>query len=242
MVERDRDAEAVFFRKTHPFPDDVPVVEDTVVGEHDPLGKSCCPARVLDVDRIVEIEHLSPCNKLVIADLLPLLHQVRPGIHAIVRDIPEEDHVFQEREFFRVQSPGPGLLRIRTGFVEHPDIIRGFEPSLQNQGLDLGLLQNIFQFIRPVCRVDIHHDGADRGCGKLDGDPFGIIHCPDSHPVTFLDSQRHQPLCEAIDLGEEVPIGPPDILVDRDYRFRVRMAGGDRREHFTESETKKGLG
>src|SRR5690606_41539628 len=102
MVERYRDTMSLFFRKSHSLPDYVPVVEDTLVGEHGTLGKFCCPARILDVDGIVEIEHLSPGNKLVIADLLPLLHQVRPGIHAIVGDIPEKDHIFQEREFFRV--------------------------------------------------------------------------------------------------------------------------------------------
>ena len=56
MVERYRDADAVFGRQALRSTDKVGVVEDVVVGECRPLGCSCGAAGELDVDRLVELQ------------------------------------------------------------------------------------------------------------------------------------------------------------------------------------------
>jgi len=58
---------------------------------------------------------------------------------------------------------GLALVRLRAGLVEHPYVVRGFEPALHDQGRDLGLLEHVFELVGAVRRVDVHHDCTDLG-------------------------------------------------------------------------------
>ena len=56
VIERHRDADPILGRVVDSFSNEVAVVQDVVVGESRALGEAGGSGRVLDVDRVVELE------------------------------------------------------------------------------------------------------------------------------------------------------------------------------------------
>ena len=240
VVERDRDAEPVFLGEAHALADDEPVVENVVVGQDDTFREPRGAARVLNVDGVVKRERLAPLDQLVHGDLVRLFQELVPGEHAVVGDIPEEYRVFKERELLARDPAGLCLVRLGTGLVEHPHVVRGLEPALDDERLDLGLLEHVLEFVGAVGRVEVDHDGAYLGGRKLDDYPFGIVHCPDTDPVAFLHAKAHQAAGDLVYLFKKFAVRQPDILVHGYDRFSIRVFCRDAVNHLANCHSQQG--
>jgi len=105
-----------------------------------PFGKSCRPAGIHDVDGIVKIKGLLPCDELVHAHFASPFYNLGPPEHSGVAFLPHEDGILEEWKFITLVVPGARGADFRTCFAEHADVIRGLERSLDDDGLDLCLL------------------------------------------------------------------------------------------------------
>ncbi len=92
---------------------------------------------------------------------------------------------------------------------------------------DAGLPQDVLQLVRPVGRVDVHHDDADTGGGVLDEDPLGAVDRPDADPVALGDALGEQGPRHLVDGGAELGVGPAPSGRHVDEGLAVRV-GGDR--------------
>ena len=71
VIQRYRHTNSVMFGIPGTLTDEVPIVENVVVGEGGPFRKSSRPARVLDVDGIVELQTVGAAPKSVHRHALP---------------------------------------------------------------------------------------------------------------------------------------------------------------------------
>lgn len=135
---------------------------------------------------------------------------------------------------------GLRLERLRAGLVEHPDVVGGLEPPLDEERLDLGLLHGVLELVGPVCRVDVHHDGADLCRGELGEHPFRVVQRPYGDPVPALHVERHEGACQNVDALKEFRVSPADVLVNGDERIAVRMRRRDSVQHLTDGDAEQG--
>ncbi|OPY41087.1 MAG: hypothetical protein A4E41_01086 [Methanoregulaceae archaeon PtaU1.Bin066] len=199
----------------------------------DPLGKARGPACIHDIDGIIEVKRLLPGHELILAHRLAAGDDLRPGEHPLLRFIAHEDDILQEWEFLGLQVPRARGVDFRACLAEHPNIVRGLEPALDNHCLDLGLLEDILELVRAVGRVDIHHDGSDPGGGALGQYPLGMVHCPDPYAISLLHPDRHKAPGEIVYPPEEFTVGVADPLVHRDQRIGAGILPGYPVQHLT---------
>ena len=72
--------------------------------------------------------------------------------------------------------------------------------------------------------IDVHEDGADRGCGVLNENPFVAVGRPDADPVAPGDAAREQASGHGIGLVDEFAVGRPVSLVGNNQRLAFRHA------------------
>ncbi len=99
VKEGDRDAEAVFFGEFHAFADVEAVVDDVVVGEHDPFGETGGAGGVLHVDGFMAVEGGFNGVQFSVGHLLPQFDDAVEVEHAGGGFLADEDDVFQEWQF-----------------------------------------------------------------------------------------------------------------------------------------------
>src|SRR5262249_11840135 len=69
---------------------------------------------------------------------------------------------------------------------------RALEPIGQEQRSDVGLLEDVCEFMGAVGRVDVDQNGADVCGGELGQDPLRPVGGPNAEVVAALDAEGHQ--------------------------------------------------
>ena len=168
-----------------------------MVREGRALGEPGRAGRVLDVDRLVEVE-------------LGLARRERRCVVAAARE--ELVPLGAEQDALRV-APGASHGR------DELDVVGVLEPGREDQDGAAGLVQRVLELVAPVRRVDVDEDRADLRGRELHDHPLGAVRRPDPDPVASDDAGREQAASAAVDLGAELCVGPADPLVARDDRF-----------------------
>jgi hypothetical protein len=189
VVERHRNAEPVLLCEPDQLGDEVAVVQDVVVAEGGAFGETRSSGGVLDVDRVRWLQRRRSGGQIGGAGLVGPVEQRRPGGCADV------NHVGKSSAF-------------RPDLVEHADVVARLELGRGDHQAGAGLDQRVGQLVGPVCRVDVHQDGAGLRCGDLDDRPLCAVRCPDPHPVPACDSGRDQRSCEPVTVALELAPGP----------------------------------
>ena len=170
VVERHRDADPVGFRVAAALTDEEPVVQDVVVRERRALREAGRAARVLDVDRVVEVE---------VGGSGPQRVDRNPG-RALTEIVPlrrvEEDHLLER-----------GDLGVHLG--DHRHVVRRLERRRRDQHAAAGLVERVLELARPVRRVDVDQDHADLRRRVLHEDPLDVVGAPDADPVAGLEPE-----------------------------------------------------
>ena len=200
MIERHRRANAIRLIRPQHQPDRHAVVDQAAVREHDALGQSGGPRCVLNVSDVVG--RCVECGYVAAV-----------GDHLVPGGVAQPDDVLE----------GQGIAITR--FVEDLAIIRARVLLPQKQRADMGLFQDVSQFVRAVRRVDVdqHHPGA-RG-GMLHEDPLHAVARPDAGAVARAQSKAGQSACRARDLAIEFAPGEANILMADHQRVPVGKAG-----------------
>ena len=107
VIERHGDEEPVAVREAEELRREVPVVQDIVMAERGALRVAGGAARVLDVDRVVELLLALPPRQVLGAHRRRLRQQLGPGEHAGRARLAEPDHAAQVGQGRRPRA-GPG--------------------------------------------------------------------------------------------------------------------------------------
>src|SRR5690606_35911834 len=91
------DTAFIIRRKLHVHTGKVTVVDDVVVGEHHPFGKTCRPGGVLHVDHVVAAGKRTQSPELVVRHALPQQQHLGGVVHAAVLLLSDVDHILQSR-------------------------------------------------------------------------------------------------------------------------------------------------
>ena len=176
-----------------------------MVGERRPLRETGGAARVLDVDRVVEVELLAVGRQVsrvagARGELLP------------VRGV-EVDRALE-------------LRQIRPDVVDHLDevgvlqALRGDDPPAAR------LHERVLKLVHAVGGIDVDEDHPGlRGCVLGQG-PFGAIGAPHSHPVALAQAGGEHPAREPIHRFAELRIRVANPVAAVDERLGI----GDARD------------
>ena len=165
VVEGHGDAEAVALVHLHAVADVEGVGEDVVVGEGRALGVAGGAGGVLDVDGVVGAALGLASLEIRCANVLGLSQQVVPAPHAGGRGSVtlivgrDEDEVTQVREGAGAQLAGRRFEQLGDQLVNHRHVVRGAEAADEDEGGELGLLQQVGQLVGAVGGVDVDQDG-----------------------------------------------------------------------------------
>ena len=203
VVERHGDADAVVLRVAAQLADEEPVVEDVVVAERRALGEAGGAARVLDVDRVVELQARGAVAQRLGVGAVRLGEQLVPVGRA------EEDDALERRE-------------VAADLVDHRDVVRGLERLRADEQPAAGLLERVGELGRPVGGVDVHEDDARLRGRELRQRPLGAVRRPDADAVADLEPRGHERASEPVGRRVELRVGHAGSLVARDER---RMVG-----------------
>src|SRR5579872_5814252 len=204
VVERHRNADAVPFGVPQGLADEEAVVEDVVVREGRPLGKPGRAGRVLNVDRVVELQRRLQALELGTGDLVRIVQQRLPSVF--------EDETLPE------PRAAPAHL------VEHGDIVRLAEAAGEREKTDAGLPEGVLELGRLVAGVDRHKDRADPRRRVLEYGPLEPVRRPDSNAVAFAHAPRQEAARGPAGLLPELPVRSPVPLVTNDERLAIRDA------------------
>ena len=92
-------------------------------------------------------------------------------------------------------------LQVGAHFREQCEVIGGLEAVGEQQHGDVGLLEDVLQFVGAVGGVDVDQHGARVGGGELDHDPLRPVGGPDADVLAAADAERHQGAGRLPDLG-----------------------------------------
>src|SRR5260370_32705176 len=90
-----------------------------------------------------------------------------------------------------------------------------------NQQRAAGLLQDVFQLVRAICRIDIDQDRADPGGGVLDQHPLVTIGCPNANSVALGNAAAQEGARYRVHLVPEFAIGRTVALVGDDQGLAI---------------------
>ena len=202
VEERHGEAHAVGRRVAEQLTDEVPVVEQVVVGQGHAFGESGGSRGVLQVDGVVGVEF--------VGDRFEALgHFGARGLREFTasRQQGGEEFCWVEGVFgvgvwggfrggFRVLV---GVWRVDVDELEAGHLGVDFPGNGHEVGVwgcrDLadehghaGLFDHVFKFVGTVCRVDVDQNCAQFGACVHDDDPFGEVLGPNSYAVALLDA------------------------------------------------------
>jgi hypothetical protein len=189
--------------------DEEAVVEDVVVRERRALGEAGRPARVLDVDRVVEGQLGHPRGDRVAVGLA--------GAELVPLGTVDEDRPLER-------------LHPAADLVDHGGVVAGLERTGAEQQPHARLAQRVLELVRAIGGVDVDEDRADLGRRVLDDDPLRAVGRPDAHAVAHADPEAQQPGRRGVDRRLELRVGQAHVLVAADERGAVGEAGRRARE------------
>jgi hypothetical protein len=174
-----------------------------VVRERRALREAGGPGRVLDVDRVVELQLGLAGGELVRAHALGVAQKRLPA-------------VLQHQRLAQLPAAPPDL-------TQHSDVVGGAEPLRQHQEAGPRLGERVLQLRRLVGGVDVDQDGAHSRGRVLDHDPLVPVGGPDADAVAPADAARHEPASGQPGLLPELAVRGPVALAADHERLTVAV-------------------
>jgi len=174
-----------------------------VVRERRALGEAGRPARVLDVDRVVEGQRRHSCVDRV---AVGLARAERRPLAAV-----DEDRALE-------------LVEAARDLLDNGGVVAGLEGAGAEQQPHARLAQHVLELVRAVRRVDIDQDRADLRGGVLHEDPLRAVRRPDPDTIAGADPGAQQPARDGVDGGVELGVGHAHVLMAAHERGAVGEA------------------
>ena len=123
VEKRYRNTEPVLFGKLHALADIEAVVDNIVMGQHDPFGETGRTGGVLHVDDFVTVKSSLHGNKFSVADRFTQLDDSFKIHHSSRSFSTDENNIFQERQSGCPELPGGRCCQFRNNLVHGGNII-----------------------------------------------------------------------------------------------------------------------
>jgi hypothetical protein len=204
MVEGHRHAHAVLLAVAEHLPEEEGVVEDVVVREGGAFGGPRGSGRVLDVDRVVELE-------LLLAGLDVRLRSPRSaGAQRVPLLLQHHRHL--------------KLGAIAAHQSQEVHVVAVLEGAGQDQEAHPGLAEGVAELRRLVGGVDVDQDGSDSGRRVLGDHPLVAVRRPDADAIAGLYSRGEERASQDGRLVPELPVGGPVALGPHHDSVTIREA------------------
>ena len=178
-----------------------------MVAERRALREARGAARVLDVDRVVEVEL---------------------GLRArAARRRRRRRRRAGARPTGRLEQHDPLERRERGARPRSSPRSPMAEAARRDEDPAAGLRRACSSSRGPVGGVDVDEDRADPGGRELDQHPLSAVGSPDPDTVAGGDAPREQRACELVDALAQFAVAPAHVLVE--HHERVAVAGARRR-------------
>ena len=207
VVEGHGDADPVDRRVAAALADEVPVVHDVAMGEGGALREPGGAAGVLDVDGVVGRQRRLGGGELGVGD------GVAGGDERVPLRRSQVQHPFE-------------VGSLVTDLGDHGAVVGGLERRRRHQPPAPGLVEHVRELAGAVRRVDADEDHPDPGGGVLEEHPLEVVRAPDAEPVAGLETSGQQRPGDAVDLGVELGVAEPDVLVARHHGVDVGVGAG----------------
>ena len=173
--------------------------------------------RVLDVDRIVELQQRFTVVRSEEGHRHPPRGtSPRPSSRA-PRSHPEKSRTSETAASRR--RAGPAALRqLGRQIEEHRKVVRLTEARAATR-THARLVQRVLELAQSIRRIDVYENGAGLRGGVLRDDPFSNIGAPDADPVSALDPEREERASSAVHLSEQFVRTCIDSPDGRDQRI-----------------------
>ncbi len=203
MVERDGNTDPVAPAVSHAQTGQIRIVQDAVVRERRPLGRSRGPAGVLDVDGVAGGERGAALRQLLHGHLGAGLDQCAPRVGI------EEDRLLE-------------VGQLRSNLAEHRAIVRALEAGRGDQHPAAGLAQGVLELGDAIGGVDVDQDDAELRGRVLGQDPLRAVGAPDPHPVADAQPLGEQPAGECVHRNLELGVAVAKALGGKDQGLLIR--------------------
>ena len=239
VIERHGDEEPVAVREAEQLRREVAVVQNIVMAEGGALRVAGGAARVLDIDRVVELLLALAPRQVLGADRRRLRQELGPGEHAGRARLAEPDHAAQIGQCLGLELARAARAELRRQLVNHAGIVGGLELRRDHEPRAAGLAERVLHLVQPIARVDIDEDRADLARGELRDGPLGAVRRPHADPLALLDPEGHEGPGTAVDLALELAIAVPESLLAADERLVVGIPGGGLVEQIADREAEE---
>ena len=227
MIERHRDAQAIFRRQLHRLADEEAVVENVVMRQRRAFGKAGGPRRELDVDRLVELQLRRKLGDARRFRGAAARHHFREAQSAGVPVVAEQHDRTQRRQPRRFKFARRRMAKLGRELAQHADIVRRLELLGENERFAADFVERVFELGNAIGRIDIDQDQAGFGGGELREHPFAGVGRPDADAVAGLEAERQQSGGEPINFPLQLGISQPHFLMTHDECRPRRPSGAD---------------
>ena len=211
--------------QVHAVADEERIVDEVMVGEHNPFRKTGRAGSVLDVDGIFESDLCLSGSQGFVGDALSQPVQILKDQPIVLLSLTKKHEPSQMRQISCSQATLPALSDFGTDLLKHRRVVRVLEVRLKQKRMCAGLLQRIGQFPSPVGGIDIDENGPDCRRRELKQNPLFAVESPDPYSISLADTQGQQPFRSLADSAVKLRIGQPDVLVTHYQRFIAREPG-----------------
>ncbi len=184
MKQRHRQADPVLFRIVESMGQELPVVHNVVVGQHDALGQAGGAAGVLDVGHVV---------------------------HGYMR-WQFARRILQRGPLGRIEVDGVIELEIEpvAGAAEDLFVVGALVFVPQEERLHARLLQRVLQLMGAVGGIHIDERRSGPGAAHVHRDPLDAVGGPQADAVAPPNAERPKPSCHAVRFVAQ--LGPGQAL------------------------------
>ncbi len=205
-----------------------------MMGEHHSFGEAGGSGGVLHVDHVVAAYISADGLNLEVVDMAPHEQEFLGVIHTPVFLLADENHIPQCRKTAAVQFSAGKLLQLGNQLENHLQVIALPVTIDHAQGMDIGILQDIFEFRFLVAGIDGDQNGSDFGGGKHKGEPVGDVLGPYAHLVAGLNADVKEAFGQPVDAVVETPVREAEVAVRINDEFLVRGFNGPFLENFAQ--------
>ena len=213
MEERDGDDDLVDLGVMKALGEELAIVDDVVMGEHDTLGQAGGTAGVLDVGDVLGIDVVGQAA-LGVEEGGPL-----GGV--------EVDDVLEL------------MIKAVTGAGEDVLIVGVLVLVPEEEGFQARALKGVLQLVGAVGWVDVDQRGSGTGDAHVHHRPFNTIGGPDADAVAAPYAQRPKAAGDAVGFGGEFGPGEALLLVAGGHGEAVGIAAGGAVEQAADGQIKE---
>ena len=198
MEKRHTAAQLIFGSKLHVFSCQETVIRNIVMRQHHTFRESGCTRSILHIHNILTIDFGFCLIQDLIADILTQEQQFWRIIHTTELLLTDIYHILQFRETFALQVTALRFLQFRKHRINHVNIAAIEDTICNTHGMNICILNQKFQLVLLVIRIDRNRNRTNLGCRKQECQPIRHIGSPNADMRAMFHSNGQHTFCHPV--------------------------------------------